>query len=208
MSSFDAGWFRKDLIIGTPPFKERTWGAYNRTGSALVKGSIYQFDMPLSSTLETVANTEGLLLPLPTTFKWANAKGHADALGSAWHNVVSPLSSGLTSNRAKNSIHCVALENNANNEWGEMLVVGETSIPIIGVANQVYTPGWGVRGTPGQVYGTYFEHLASAADADTAALQAVRNNYKCIAISLALKTEAGTPAATAVAVFFNGFGLP
>jgi len=208
MSGFDAGWFRDQIIVGSTPFAERTWGAYNRTGIPLVKGSIYQFDMPLSSLVETVPNTEGILLPVPTTFKWANVKGHADAIGSAWHNVVKMLTTGTTANRTKNSVHCVALENNANNEWGEMLVVGETSISIVGVADQVYSAGWGVRGTPALFHGTYFEHLTTAADAGTAALQAVQNNYKCIAISLAAKTEAASPLHTPVSVFFNGFGLP
>jgi len=208
MSGFDETWFRDQPIIGTTPFKERTWGAYNRSGIPLIKGDIYQFDMTLSSLAETVANTDGILLPVPTTFKWANAKNNPDALGSAWHNVIKSLGNGFSPNRAKNVVHCVALENNANNEWGEMLVVGETSISIIGVANQVYTPGWGVRGTPAVFHGTYFEHIETAATATLAAAQAVVNNYKCLAITLATKTEAGTPAATAVAVFFNGFGIP
>lgn len=207
MSSYENTVFTDMPILGQNPFKRRTWKAWNRTGIALVPNNIYAFDFGQITTADT-ANSKGIALPAVSTFKWGGFDASDPAAqASVWHNVVKVASNGFTPNLQKSRVCCVALEANADNELGEMLVIGEIAVPIIGTASQAYTTGWGIRPTGGQFYATYFEYLATAADANTAALQASIYGVKQIGFTLAAKTEAGTPAATSVNCFFNGFGL-
>lgn len=200
-------WFASTPVQGQTPFRRLSWEAWNRTGGALTQYAIYAFDMAFQVTAESSANSYGITLPAVSTYKWADPKS-ADGQASVWRNVRAIPASGVSVARTYSIVYCQALSATADNELGEMLVIGETTLSVIGTASTAYTAGWGIRPTPGQLYGTYNDFLTeSTADADVAATHASNMKTRQVAISLAANTEAATPDATAISVFFNGFGI-
>lgn len=208
MHNFDSTWFASAPVNGATPFKRISWKAYNRTGSVLTAGGVYQFDTQLNLAAESVANSEGVILPAVTDFKWGPAERQ-----SAWRNVRAVQSAAAGLHALFGAVFCVALGATPDNELGDMLVVGEASILAIGTAaggvgSGVYRPSSVLTATVAQAYLTYIEaQTTTAADANAAALLANAFSRKRVAISLASRTETATPAATAVNCFFNGFGL-
>lgn len=210
MLNHSSTFFSSAPVQGQPPWQRITWSAYNRTGSTLTAGGVYQFDTQLNLSAEASANSEGITLPAVTTFNWGPKE-----YGSAWLNVRAVQTSAAGLYALFGSVFCVALAATPDNERGEFLVVGETSILCIGsgssggVGSGVYRASSALTPTAAQAYLTYVEaQTTTAADANAAALLANAFSRKRVAISLAAKTETATPAATAVNCFFNGFGLP
>lgn len=206
MSNMNYGpWFGSSPVQGQTPFRRLSWNAWNRTGGAFTQYGIYAFDLALQVTAESGANSYGITLPAVSNYKWADPKS-ADGQASAWMNVRPVPTTGTSLARLQSLVFCVAETAAADNELCEMRVIGEGPIFLIGTASQAYTGGWGVRVTPAQTYGTYREFTATAADANAASLYAANLSIRQVAVALVAKTEAGSPAATSVNSFFNGFG--
>lgn len=168
---------------------------YNRTGGALTVGGIYQFDHFLSNSSSesgTDENGKTVTVPAVTTYAW-------DDPGSAWNNIVAVGtrgSSGLAITMFT-AVYCMALTAAADNAASEVLVMGETSsLLVIGATTQAYSAWSGFRATQAQTYATMLVVDAYAASVGPP-----------IGWLTATYTEATTPAATARAVFFNGFGV-
>lgn len=202
--NFGTNWFKSVPVTGQTPFREGPRQVWNRTGGALTQYGIYAFDLALQVTAEASANSHGITLPAVANYKWGSP---FDERASAWNNIRAVPASGISVARMHSLVFCVAQLATADNELADVVVIGETSVNLIGVASQAYTGGWGFQPTVGQTYGTYSEYVATAADANAAAALAAGYSIRRVGIALAAKTEAGTPAATAVNSFFNGFGL-
>lgn len=111
-------WFRETLQDGAAPIARETRKVWNRTGAALTAGGVYMFDLGLTETAESTANTRGIVLPAVTNHL-------ANDNGSAWRNIVV-----TQANLKRSATFCLALESVANNEETEVLVVGEvTALP-------------------------------------------------------------------------------
>lgn len=168
---------------------------YNRTGSALTVGGIYQFDHFLSNASSesgTDENGKTVTVPAVTTYEWS-------APASAWNNIVAVGtrgSSGLAITMFSGA-YCMALTAAADNAASEVLVMGPTALLLlIGATTQAYSSWSAFRVTQAQSYGTM-----AVVDAYAASLGPPTIGYLT-----ATFTEATTPAATARAVMFNGFG--
>lgn len=172
---------------GNPFARIEDW-AYNRTGSALVKGKVYSFDLNLTATAESSANSEGITLPATTHFK-------RNGTGSAWRNIVTC----PTQLQAQYGFHCLALENTPDNERAKILIMGEgTIVGVAGTDNLLvapWTPLYIVGGTNLPVWSTANKverkiavNLAAVQYADTA-------------------SAAVLPTAQDVSVYFCAWGL-
>lgn len=189
------------MVVGQTPTGRVTRMVYNRTGSALVAGGIYQFDTGLSAAAESSANSDGVKLPAVTDFAWRGGK----PLGSsAWHNIVAVGTLGGSSpqNYSVNGggWYCVALSAAGDNEMSEVLIYGDVTLAkagvqlsFIGVSNQENRAGSKFIPTSAQTYATLPTYSSSV------------GIY--IGYLYAARTETATPAATAVDAFFSGFGL-
>lgn len=116
---------------GNPFGRLESW-AYNRTGTTLTKGKIYQFDhnWTLSATTEPV-NSEGLTLPPVANWK-------TDHLASAWRSLVKCPSQSA----AQYGWTVLALENTLDNEKAKILIQGEgTLVGVLGTDNQLVPAG-------------------------------------------------------------------
>lgn len=173
----------KQVLIGTENVHGRITkkNVYNRVGSALTVGGIYQFDH-FGAATETTSDLN----------RWMVAT-------DGWSNIVAPGTRGDSGIDLTmwGGTFCVALTAAADNAASEVLIMGEHSlVKVIGATTAVYSVYSPFRVTTGQVYGT----MLIAATAPVGKVVGM--------ITETIYTEATTPAATAHTVFFNGFGFP
>jgi hypothetical protein len=183
------------LSSGTNAFRTMQKKAvYNRTGGALTRGGIYQFDHFLSVTAaESGVDENGKTVSVPavTTYAWSSP-------GSAWNNVVAVGTRGDSGLAVTmfSGVYCMALTAAADNAASDVLVMGPTSLLLLlGATTQAYSAWTAFRATQAQTYATMLVVDAFAASVGPP-----------IGWLTATFTEATTPAATARAVMFNGFG--
>lgn len=173
-------WFTGTPLSTNPPHgrltKKNVW---NRTGGALTVGGIYQFDT-FGSATETTSDLN----------KWNDPVG-------GWSNIVAPGTRGDSGIDLTmwGGFFCVALTAAADDTASEVLIIGDTTVKVIGATTAVYSVYSPFRVTTGQVYGTML--IAATAPIGKVIGMLTETIY----------TEATTPAATAHTVFFNGFGM-
>lgn len=183
-------WWKEVPISGDHPSRQEPWQAWNRTGGALVAGGIYQFDTFRSlAAAEGAANSKGITLPAVTTDLIND-----DA--SCWRNIVAvgQKSSGSTVDPTiQGGFFCVAVSATPDNELADLIVVGAVTLSVIAGASVVSPPMAPFVATAAQTYGTIPTYST--------------NISKYIGYVREQRTEAGSPAATAVSAFFCGWGL-
>lgn len=173
-------WMKQTLISSENPDGRITKkNVYNRVGSALVVGGIYQFDN-FGAGAETTSDLN----------KW-------NANGNGWNQIVAPGTRGDSGIDLTmwGGYFCVALTAAADDTASEVLIVGDATVKVIGAASAVYSVYSPFRVTTGQVYGTML--IAATAPIGKVIGRLTETTY----------TEVATPAATAHTVFFNGFGF-
>lgn len=130
-------WFSPTLVAGVGAqqsvMSPQRWKVFNRTGGAVVKNGMYQFDLAYSATAETTQNSTGLLHAAVSNMLWMDP-------ASAWRNIVTP-----TDPMASYGVMCIAESDAADNEELWVTVVADTNVNMLtfqgGVAGSMLVTG-------------------------------------------------------------------
>lgn len=178
-------WMKQAPIEGASVTGESRWRVWNRSGGATVKGSVYAFDLTMSTTSTTETDpVTGNLLSAVTNFNWQGDSS------SAWSNIVLPATAIL-----RQGVYCVAEEAVADNASLMVTVVGDVTITTV-----AYTAVDGTVVTPGSVL------IPTASSANPTHTNATTSTNKVIALTRA-SASVTSNTLSSVPVIFNGWGF-